>query len=225
MPRINRLVIVVILNSLIHVEFLFVVVDSFLTVDSKPPIIALPSSRCSDEGKQFPQSATVMFLSSSSSSSTSSSTKEEKKGVSQDNDDDVQKMTMKENKSKNFKKRAMYSYSEARKIARGHGFDSMTEFLDYDCAGAYQLPKNPDEVWTEEWTNWDDFLGITFSNFEEARDVARTRLEQISTEEEYHNLFKEKVLDDDDIANRLPYKPDLKYKNQGWVSWEDFLSS
>ena len=109
MPSINRLVIVVILNYLIHVEFLFVVVDSFLTVDSKPPIIALSLSRRSDEGKQFLQSATVMVL--SSSSSTSSSTKEEKKGVNQDNDDDVKKMTMKENKGKNFKKRAMYSYS------------------------------------------------------------------------------------------------------------------
>jgi hypothetical protein len=222
MPSINRLVIVVILNYLIQVEFLFVAVNSFLTVDSNPPIIALSSSRRrSDEGNQFLPSSTVMFLSSSSTS-------EEKKYVKQDddNDDDQKKIMNKEKKKKkNLKKRSMYSYSEARKIARGHGFDSMIEFLDYDCAGAYQLPKNPNEVWIEEWTNWDDFLGITFSNFEEARDVARTRLGDVSSEKEYHNLLKEKVLDDDDTANRLPYKPDLKYKNQGWVSWEDFLSS
>ena len=43
----------------------------------------------------------------------------------------------------------LYSFQEARKIARGHGFDSKDEFIEYECAGAYQLPKDADVVWKE----------------------------------------------------------------------------
>ena len=47
----------------------------------------------------------------------------------------------------NVKSRRLYSFEEARKIARGHGFDSKEEFIEYECAGAYQLPKDADKVW------------------------------------------------------------------------------
>ncbi|KAL3906658.1 MAG: hypothetical protein SGARI_003901 [Bacillariaceae sp.] len=112
----------------------------------------------------------------------------------------------------NQKKRGLYSFSEARKIARGHGFSTKKEFLDYDCPGAYQLPKNPDKVWAEDWKGWEDFLGIKLE-FEEGRKIARS-LQDIDTEEDYLALFTEKKLSDDDIASRLPYRPDLKYKAQ-----------
>ena len=125
------------------------------------------------------------------------------------------------------KKRALYSFVEARRIARGHGFASQQEFLDYDCAGAYQLPKNADEVWSRDWTSWDDFLGIPLE-FSEAREIAREKVGpnsewKVSTEAQYLELMKQKVFEDGDIASRLPYRPDLKYKTKGWVSWDDFL--
>ena len=132
------------------------------------------------------------------------------------------RMASSSNSAINEKKRALYSFSEARKIARGHGFSTKEEFLEYDCPGAYQLPKNPDEVWTEDWKGWEDFLGITLE-FEEGRKVARS-LQGIDTEEAYLALFIEKKLSDDDIASRLPYRPDLKYKER-WASWDDFLLS
>ena len=127
------------------------------------------------------------------------------------------------------------SLNESKHIARGHGFSDRNEFLEYDCAGAYQLPQNADEVWSGDWTSWDDFLGVTLKDFETAREVARTRVGcdssssttkwRACTEEEYLGLFKTKQIDDADIASRLPYRPDLFYKNKGWVSWEDFLSN
>lgn len=122
------------------------------------------------------------------------------------------------------KKRALYSFDEARKIARGHGFSSLQEFLDYDCAGAYQVPKNANEVWSEDFTSWEDFLGVILE-FEEARDVARKEASKrnISTQKEYMQLMESKTIEDGDIASRLPYRPDLKYKTKGWISWEDFL--
>jgi len=84
----------------------------------------------------------------------------------------------------------IYSFQEARRLARGHGFSSKEEFLLYDCPGAYQLPKNPNDIYQEEekireasdedrearigrlpyrpdiyyqnsWLGWEDYLDIT----------------------------------------------------------------
>ena len=70
------------------------------------------------------------------------------------------------NKTSSTKSRRLYNFEEARKIARGHGFNSKQEFLEYDCPGAYQIPKDADVVWSEDWRGWDDFLGVPLS-FEE----------------------------------------------------------
>lgn len=117
------------------------------------------------------------------------------------------------------RRRELYPFEEARKIARGHGFDSKQEFLDYECAGAYQLPKNADTVWREQWTSWEDFLGIPL-DFEQGRKVARTL--ELKSQEDYLKLMKSKTIKDDELASRLPYRPDLKYK-QEWISWDDWL--
>mmetsp|Transcript_21135 Transcript_21135/g.31338 ORF Transcript_21135/g.31338 Transcript_21135/m.31338 type:complete len:188 (-) Transcript_21135:11-574(-) len=128
------------------------------------------------------------------------------------------------NNNNKSKSRRLYSFEEARRIARriarGHGFDSKEEFLDYMCPGAYQIPKDADVVWAESWQGWEDFLGITLT-FSEGREVARS-LEGIKTEEAYMALMKSKTIPDGDISSRLPFRPDLKYKEQ-WQGWEDFL--
>lgn len=118
-------------------------------------------------------------------------------------------------------KSRLYPFEEARKIARGHGFSSKEEFITYSCPGAYQLPKNPHEVWSDDWKGWEDFLGICH-DFEKGRDIARCL--NIKSKEEYMRLFEEKRLNDDDPASRLPYRPDLKYKEE-WKGWDDWLKS
>ena len=100
-------------------------------------------------------------------------------------------------------RRKLYSYEEARRIARGHGFQSREEFIDYECAGAYQLPKDADVVWTNEWTSWEDFLGVTLT-FEAGREVARSL--EVATEEDYMRLMKSKTIPEEDIASRLPFR-------------------
>ena len=52
-------------------------------------------------------------------------------------------------KKSSTKSRRLFSFEEARRIARGHGFDSKEEFLEYTCPGAYQIPKDADVVWKE----------------------------------------------------------------------------
>ena len=118
------------------------------------------------------------------------------------------------------KKGALYSFEEARKIARGHGFETKEEFMEYDCPGAYQVPKNPDDVWKDEWRGWDDFLGIMLS-FEEGREVARD-ITGIRTMEDYIALLNSNQINDNDLASRLPVRPDLYYKSQ-WIGWDDWL--
>eukprot|EP00571_Detonula_confervacea_P013819 CAMPEP_0172299068 /NCGR_PEP_ID=MMETSP1058-20130122/1453_1 /TAXON_ID=83371 /ORGANISM="Detonula confervacea, Strain CCMP 353" /LENGTH=138 /DNA_ID=CAMNT_0013008385 /DNA_START=154 /DNA_END=570 /DNA_ORIENTATION=- len=118
------------------------------------------------------------------------------------------------------KSRRLFSFDEARRIARGHGFDAKEEFLEYACPGAYQIPKDADIVWKKEWRGWEDFLGVTLS-FDEGRKVARA-LEGIEEEESCLNLMKSKTISDDDPGSRLPYRPNLKYKNE-WLGWDDFL--
>ena len=47
------------------------------------------------------------------------------------------------------KRRGLFSFADARRMARGHGFDSREEFDEYSCPGAYQIPKDADVVWKE----------------------------------------------------------------------------
>ena len=56
---------------------------------------------------------------------------------------------------KNCKKgKVVHSFHEARRIVRGHGFSSVEEFLEYECAGAYQVPKNANIIYQNEWKGW-----------------------------------------------------------------------
>ena len=136
----------------------------------------------------------------------------------------------------NKKSRKIYPFQEARRLARGHGFATKEEFIEYECAGAYQLPKNADEVWKDDgWNGWDDFLGIPYRAYEEAKVVVCDVLsgKGVRTEEEYLRFMEQRSkksnLDNNEDSEeqdariaRLPYRPDLYYKNE-WLSWEDYL--
>lgn len=130
----------------------------------------------------------------------------------------------------------LYSFEEARRLARGHGFSSMEEFLLYDCPGAYQLPKNPNEIYQEEgWIDWEDFLGIPYSSYEEAKLVVQKDIlpqNRLLTKDQYLTFMEElsrrketyEAGDDDREARigRLPYRPDIYYQ-KSWIGWEDYL--
>jgi hypothetical protein len=58
-------------------------------------------------------------------------------------------------------------------------------------------------------------------SFECGRDVARS-LSGIDTKDAYLDYINGKTIPDDDIASRLPCRPDLLYKDE-WSGWDDFL--
>ena len=64
-------------------------------------------------------------------------------------------------------------FEEAREMARSMGLTSYEEWSEYACPGTYRLPRNPDEVWADEWLGWDDWLGVPLS-FEEAQAAVRS---------------------------------------------------
>jgi hypothetical protein len=119
------------------------------------------------------------------------------------------------------KRKKLYKFDEARRMARQYGFTSQQEYVEYECPGAYQLPKNPHEMYQEEWAGWDDYLGLPWT-FDEGRTLARS-LELGSMEEYVEGWQSPRVRDDPDLA-RLPYRPDLYYGKSGaWIGWEDWL--
>lgn len=145
-------------------------------------------------------------------------------------------------------RRVLYSFEEARNIVRSHGFGSVDEFMNYDCPGSYHVgPKdNLPEIYPKEWNGWDDFLGIPW-NYETSKSILPTY--QLHTQDDYH-MFMEQIYryrrergggdlqlqtktnelilvpshTIDAILYRLPYQPELYYKNNGWIGWDDFLS-
>lgn len=117
------------------------------------------------------------------------------------------------------KTKRVFTFREARRIARGQGLETREEFLEYTCAGAYKLPKNPEEVWSNEWKGWEDFLGLC-PTFQEGQAISKTLA--VTTEADYLALHEQKKIDEDSPAFRLPYRPDLFYKKE-WKGWNDWL--
>lgn len=124
------------------------------------------------------------------------------------------------------KKKKLYSFEEARRIARGHGFSSVEEFLAYDCPGVYQVPKNCPELYPQEWQSWEDFLGLALDFETACKHVSSLGWK---SKEEYWRWMesdargkKGGVEDESHWMYRLPYRPDLYYKDS-WISWDQFL--
>ena len=123
------------------------------------------------------------------------------------------------------KKKPVFSFQDARRMAQTHGFVNKEEYHAYDCPGAYKLPKDPDVVWSSEWKGWKDFLGVPWS-FEEAKRMIRPlSLQDESAYLEFLKCEGSSIhnIDENDIK-RLPYQPDLYYKEE-WKGWQDFLGS
>ena len=100
------------------------------------------------------------------------------------------------------------------------GLSSRSEWEEYSCAGAYQLPKDPDVVWADSWRGWDDWLG-TMLPWAEARAAVRSSL-HICSEEDYLELVRGERHDDALDTGRLPSSPQ-RYYSQHWAGWDDFL--
>lgn len=104
------------------------------------------------------------------------------------------------------------------------GLRSKEEWTDYlEDGRVYQnkyLPSRPDEMYANEWVSWEEFLGI-MRPYEETRYMVQ-RVLRIKTMEEYKTFINADPKRAEGL--RIPYKPDIVYKDKGWINSEHFFA-
>lgn len=122
------------------------------------------------------------------------------------------------------------SYEEAKNIAKTFGIKSRQEWNEYSKTEQFKnvnLPKQPDLVYkTQGWISWSDFLGAgnfstkksEFLTYEEAKKQMRElNLNSVSDWRMYTKS--------ENFRNNMSKSPEQLYKNNGWISWKDFLGA
>ena len=111
------------------------------------------------------------------------------------------------------------SYEEAkhyaREIARLKTTSELIQWLKSDKKPE-NFPAEPHRVYIE-WTSPDDFLGIQWPSYEEARSFNRKY--SVLTKEEYYQMRKT----DKTFEITVPPNPIVVY-GKNWKGWDEYLS-
>lgn len=118
-------------------------------------------------------------------------------------------------------------YPEARQFVHSLKIKGQKQWNEYSKSGMKpdDIPAYPNEVYSEEWVSWGDWLGTgyvahvnrIYRTFEEAREFVRG-LKLVGLEE--YKLYCRSGNKPSDIPNR----PDHVYADK-WFNWTDFLGS
>lgn len=122
----------------------------------------------------------------------------------------------------------IYSFKEAREIAKGLGLKTIREWDTYARGETRdsRLPIRPDTAYCKlGWSGWPDFLGTPalasrakarrLLPFRKARE--RVRGMRLSSARDY----RERGLPLD--PERLPIRPEIVYAKEGWRGWRNYL--
>lgn len=123
-------------------------------------------------------------------------------------------------------KKITIDYSEAEKFVRNLNLKSVKEWREYIKSGKKPafLSYNPERTYKNiGWVSYGKFLGSgqiaakykKFETFEKAKKIVKKQ--KLSTLLEY---TKWRRLNSN---YRLPSRPPIHYKNQGWIDWNDFF--
>lgn len=124
----------------------------------------------------------------------------------------------------------LINYEEAKKIVQATGIKSQKDWIEFTKTEQFNnmnLPKQPYLVYkTEGWISWSDFFGAgTFSTrksefltYEEAKKQMREL--NLNSVSEWRMYTKS-----ENFRNNMPKSPEQLYKNNGWISWKDFLGA
>lgn len=89
------------------------------------------------------------------------------------------------------------------------------------------IPNKPSRYYKKRnWKSWGDFLGSNrianqnklFLNYEDAKKWINNNYHNIDRVNKWYEFVKS-----DNFPHFIPKCPQIKYKNNGWVSWKDFL--
>ena len=114
--------------------------------------------------------------------------------------------------------RKLIPYSVARQQAIALGYRSKADWDEKISHGKY-LINRPDEMYADEWDSWEEFLGL-MRTYEETKHLVQYVL-RLRDMEDYQNFIQSDVKRAEGL--RIPAKPEVVYRDKGWVSMEDFF--
>ena len=119
-------------------------------------------------------------------------------------------------------------FEDARKFARSLKLKSIKEWQFFSKNHRpNNIPSSPARSYVEKgWISWGDFLGTgniaiklrVFRDFEDARKFARSL--KLKNYEEWREYCKTK-----NKPNDIPIRPQIVYKNSGWINMKDWLGN
>jgi predicted helicase len=124
-------------------------------------------------------------------------------------------------------KRKYMSFEEAKKYVQNLGIRNHMEWIEFVFKKNLpnDIPSNPNLVYKNDgWKGYGDFfgtgvIGVTkkeFVSFSEAKIFVKKM--EIGSQKDWFNFCKV-----GDRPLNIPSNPQLKYKNNGWKGWADFL--
>lgn len=130
-------------------------------------------------------------------------------------------------------------FEEARIFIHELGLKSQTEWFKYTkrqlpnyLKKPLDIPANPNIVYKNNgWTNWGSWLG-TYSIQTQQRkywnyDKAKIFVNKLTLKNytEWSKYCKGLIPGLEKKPNEIPNAPHMRYKNEGWISWGDFLGT
>jgi hypothetical protein len=121
--------------------------------------------------------------------------------------------------------RELNPYEQARQVVLRMGFISKEDWDESVADGTTgvnpDVPNHPDEMYADEWVSWDEFLGMRRS-YEETKSMIQNVLHFVTMEE-----YTQFVRDDFKraVGLRIPFKPDIFYRDCGWTNAYDFFGT
>ncbi|MDA2916954.1 DEAD/DEAH box helicase family protein [Nitrospinae bacterium AH_259_B05_G02_I21] len=123
-------------------------------------------------------------------------------------------------------------FEEAREFARSLGLRKRLDWKKY-CEGGLpvkgklpeKIPSDPNIVYKNNgWISWDNWLGTTFwRSFEEAREFARSL--GLRKRLDWKKYCEGGLPVKGKLPEKIPSDPNIVYKNNGWISWDNWLGT
>jgi hypothetical protein len=119
---------------------------------------------------------------------------------------------------------AWKSFTEGRALVRGLKLEGKTGWWEWSKIGqrSSDIPANPDRAYRDAgWISWPDWLGnerVAWKSFTDGRAFARGL--ELKSVKGWRAWSKSGQRPSD-----IPGCPDQTYRDDGWVSWPDWLGS
>ena len=126
--------------------------------------------------------------------------------------------------------RTYRGFEDTRKFVHSLKLKNANEWRKYGKSGKKpdDINSHPYEIYKDEWISWGDFLGTgrisdkerskNFRTFEKAREFAQSL--NLKTGRDWN-----KFCVSDKKPSEIPTTPQAVYKNKGWISMGDWLST